>query len=120
MEIDIIEYLETKLPHLKGRFYPLFTTDISKSTVVFTFKPLTGGHIKQSQLDLKIIGSDYDEIKEIENQINELLDLEEDKPSITYSFTYFRSSLSGGGILFRDDLQMYENTLYFIIKWRCK
>ncbi|KMT21595.1 hypothetical protein [Clostridium cylindrosporum] len=119
MEIDIIEYIESCVPSLKDNLYPLFTVEADKTTGVFSFKPLSGGHIKETQLEFKIIGLDYDEVKIIEKQIIDILDIEEDEASITYGSTYFRSSLSGGGILFRDDLQMYEDTLYFIIRWRC-
>lgn len=123
MEIDIKEYLNNheELVKLIGhsRFFPLFTTDINKPSIVYNFTPLSGGHVKQSQLELKIIWSDYDECKEIEGAINNLLDMEEDVPFITYRKTRFKSSLGGGGCLFRDDLQMYENTLIFMITWRC-
>lgn len=123
MEIDIKEYLNTnkELTNLIGddRFFPIFTTDTEKPSIVYNFTPISGGHIKQSQLELKIIWSDYDKVKEIETNINKIMDMEEDKPFIAYGNTYFRSSLSGGGLLFRDDLQMYEDTLIFIITWRC-
>jgi len=123
VEIDIKEYLNTnkELTNLIGndRFFPIFTTDTEKPSIVYTFTPINGGHIKQSQLELKIIWSDYDQVKEIETNINKIMDMEEDKPFIVYGNTYFRSSLSGGGLLFRDDLQMYEDTLMFIITWRC-
>lgn len=123
MENAIKEYLNNNedLIRLIGcdRFFPLFTTDISKPSIVYSFTPISGSHVKQSQLELKIIWSDYDQVKEIETEINKTMDMEEDKPFITYGNTYFKSSLSGGGCLFRDDLQMYENTLIFTIKWRC-
>ncbi|MEW8955763.1 hypothetical protein [Clostridium sp.] len=119
MEIDIKNYIESNVTELKDRLFPIFTTDIEKPSIVYTFSPISGGHIKQSQLELKIIWSDYDQVKEIETTINKIMDMEEDKPFITYGSTYFKSSLSGGGLLFMDDLQMYENTLIFIITWRC-
>lgn len=123
MENAIKEYLNTNedLIRLIGydRLFPLFTTDISKPSIVYSFTPISGGHVKQSQLEFKIIWSDYDQVKEIETEINKIMDMEEDKPFIAYRNTYFKSSLSGGGCLFRDDLQMYENTLIFTIKWRC-
>lgn len=120
MEIDIKNYIENNIVELKDKLFPIFTTDIEKPSVVYNFTPISGGHIKQNQLELKVIWSDYDEVKEIEDKINKIMDTEEDKPFTAYGNTYFRSSLSGGGCLFRDDLQMYENTLIFIITWRCK
>ncbi|AUM96149.1 MULTISPECIES: hypothetical protein [Clostridium] len=119
MEIDIKNYIENNITELKDRFFPIFTTDTEKPSIVYNFTPISGGHIKQSQLESKIIWSDYDQVKEIEDKINKIMDMEEDKPFIAYGNTYFRSSLGGGGLLFRDDLQMYEDTLIFIITWRC-
>ncbi|SHI90071.1 hypothetical protein SAMN05444401_1730 [Clostridium amylolyticum] len=120
MEIDIKNYIEDSIVKLKDRLFPIFTTDIKKPSVVYNFTPISGGHIKESQLELKVIWSDYDQVKEIETEINKIMDTEEDKSFIAYGNTYFKSSVGGGGLLFRDDLQMYENTLIFIIKWRCK
>lgn len=120
MEIDIKNYIEDSIAELKDRLFPIFTTDIKKPSVVYNFTPISGGHIKESQLELKVIWSDYDQVKEIETEINKIIDMEEDKSFIAYGNTYFKSSVGGGGLLFRDDLQMYENTLIFIIKWRYK
>lgn len=120
MEIDIKNYIENSIVELKDRLFPVFTTDIGKPSVVYNATPISGGHIKESQLELKIVWNDYDQVKEIETNINKIMDMEEDKPFIAYGNTYFKSSLSGGGLLFRDDLQMYEDTLIFIITWRCK
>ena len=119
MEIDIKNYIENNIIELKDRLFPMFTTDIKEPSIAYNFTPISGGHIKQSQLELKVIWSDYDRVKEIEKAINKIMDTEEDKPFIAYENTYFKSSLSGGGLLFRDDLQMYEDTLIFIITWRC-
>lgn len=119
MEIDIKNYIEGNVTELKDRLFPIFTTDIESLSIVYNFSPINGGHIKQTQLELKIIWSDYDQVKEIEDKINKIMDMEEDKPFTAYGSTYFKSSLSGGGFLFRDDLQMYEDTLIFMITWRC-
>ncbi len=120
MEIDVKNYIEYSIAELKDRLFPIFTTDIKNPSVVYNFIPISGGHIKESQLELKVIWSDYDQVKEIEAEINKIMDMEEDKSFIAYGNIYFKSSVGGGGLLFRDDLQMYENTLIFIIKWRHK
>lgn len=123
MEIDIKDYLSTNkdLINLIGadRLFPIFATDTEKPSIVYSFTPISGGHVKQSQLQLKIIGNDYDEVKDIERVINTIMDNEEDKSFIAYRNTYFKSYLSGGGLSFREDLNMYEDTLIFIITWRC-
>lgn len=114
----IKKYIEEKIPELSGRFYPVFTTDIENMTVVYKFSPITGGHLKQYQLELKIIWSDYDECLIMENKLVKLLDVQEDDAFIRYDGNSFHSALSGGGCLFNDGCQMYEDTLYFIINWR--
>lgn len=118
MEIDIKNYIESKIIELKGRLFPLFTTDITSLSVAYTFTPIQGGKVKQSQLQLVIIDSDYDNCKAIEKKIIKILDIQENEPSISFGSSYFRSSLSGGGLLFNDGIQRYEDTLIFTIKWR--
>lgn len=118
MEIDIKNYIENSLPALKNRLCPVFTTDIKGLSVVYMFTPISGGHLKESQLELKIIHDDYDYCKEIEEQIRGLLDMEEDEPFLCAGKTRFHSQVAGGGCLFNDGVQMYEDTLYFILDWR--
>ena len=78
MENEIKNYIEENIPELKGRLYPVFTTDISRMSVAYKFTPLSGGHLRQSQLELKIIDADYDLCKEIESKLVNLLDIEPD------------------------------------------
>lgn len=114
----IKDYIENKIPELAGRLYPVFTTDIERMTVAYKFSPVAGGHVKQYQLELKVIWSDYDECLEMENKLVELLDMQDDDEYIRVPEASFHSVLSGGGCLFNDGCQMYEDTLYFIINWR--
>lgn len=118
MEISIKNYIEEKIPDLAGRLYPIFTTDLDNVSVVYTFTPISGGHVKQSQIELKIIHTDYDVCKSYEEKIKDLLDMEEDHPFVVYGDVRFYSSLAGGGTIFNDGCQMFEDTLYFIIDWR--
>lgn len=116
-EIDIKNYIEAGVEELNGKLYPVLTTDLEMS-VVYNFSPISGGHLKQSQLELIVIGKDYDACKEIEHKLLELLDMEEDVPFQRRGNTRFHSSVSGGGVLFNDGCQMWEDTLYFILDWR--
>lgn len=118
MEIAIKKYIEQNIPELRDRLYPVFTTDISKLSIAYSFTPLSGGHLCQSQLELKVIDVDYDICKETERKLAELLDMEEDERFIVCGGIKFHSSLAGGGILFNDGCQRFEDTLYFIIDWR--
>lgn len=118
MEISIKNYIEEKIQELSERLYPVFTTDLDNISVVYTFTPISGGHIKQSQLELKVIHADYDICKEYEDKLTDLLDMEEDQPFVVYGDVRFHSSLAGGGTVYNDGCQMFEDTLYFIIDWR--
>ena len=53
-------------------------------------------------------------------KIKDLLDMEEDQPFEVYGDVRFHSSLAGGGTIFNDGCQMFEDTLYFIIDWRIR
>lgn len=114
----IKKYIEEKISELSARMYPVFTTDIEHLTVAYRFTPAAGGHVKQYQLELKVIWSDYDECVAMEKQLVDLLDMQEDDSFIRYDGISFHSELSGGGILFNEGCQMFEDTLYFIVNWR--
>lgn len=118
MEISIKNYIETEIPKLLGKLYPVFTTVLDDVSVVYTFTPISGGHVKQSQLELKIMHRDYDTCKDAEVKLKDLLDMEEDDPYITTGNIRFHSSIAGGGTIFNDGCQMFEDTLYFIVDWR--
>lgn len=119
MEIDVKDYIDDNIT-LNDRLFPVFTTDITDVSIVYTFSPITGGIAKQSQLTLKIIWEDYDRCKEIEDELNEILDSSEGDQYTIYNNTKFKSALSGGGVLFNDAVQMFEVTLIYIITWREK
>lgn len=118
MEISIKKYIEAALPELAGHIYPGHTTEMGALSLAYVFTPISGGHLKQSMLELKVIGPDYDDCKKIEKRLMELLDMEEDEPYIVTGNVRFHSGLSGGGYLFNDGCQMHEITLYFILDWR--
>lgn len=118
MEIAIKEYIEQHIPELRDKMYPVFTTDISQLSAAYSFMHLSGGHLRQSQLEMKIIDADYDKCKETEKKLTEILDMEEDKPFIVTGGIRFHSGIAGGGVLFNEGCQRWEDTLYFIIDWR--
>ena len=118
METAIKQFIENAIPELAGHIYPGFTTEMDRLSVSYVFTPISGGHLKQSMLELKVIGPDYDACKSMERNLSELLDMEEDEPYIAAGAVYFHSGLSGGGYLFNDGCQMHEVTLYFILDWR--
>lgn len=118
METAIKEYIEQNIPELKGKIHPVFTTKLDSVRVAYIFTPISGGHLKQCQMELKIIGSDYEDCKEMEEKLNELLDMEEDMTFVVTDGFKFHSEVAGGGILFNDECQMWEDNLHYIVKWR--
>lgn len=119
MEIDIKNFIEEKMPELKDRLFPAMTTDITKLSVAYVFTDISSNHTNQSQLTLNVIWNDYDECMNIHQKLKELFAMDEDEAFVKYNETYFHSELSaGGGILFNDEIQMWEISKYYIINWR--
>lgn len=88
--------------------------------LTYTISPIDGGVVKQSQCEVKIIDTDFDNALEIREKILRKLDMEAKDPSLVDHDIVFRSGLAGGGSLFNDSIQMWEVSCIFIINWRCK
>lgn len=87
--------------------------------IAYKHTPISGGHVKQSQIEVRIIGDDYDELLIIKQKVLEILDQEEDSPFLRAGNIYYHSELAGGGDLFNDQIQMWECVSLFIFTWRC-
>ena len=96
---------------------PLFTSQIPGVTYKIT--PISGGPVKESQAEIRIIHNDFDEGLIIKESILKELDMEQSKPSLKANDIVLRSQLAGGGSLFNDGPQAWEITIILIIKWRC-
>lgn len=96
---------------------PIFGTG-KPPFVTYTVTPIDGGVVKTSQVEVKIIDSNYDNCLSIREKILKVLDLKENEPSLVDSNVVLRSGLAGGGSLFNDSIQMWELSLIFIITWR--
>lgn len=102
-----------------NRLFPLFTTDLKRPSLVYSYTPISKDYISQTQLEIKIIWNDYDKAKEIEECLEKIfINNESDSKFKTYKNITFKATRSGGGTLFRDDLQMFENSVIFIIKYK--
>lgn len=120
LEIVIKKKLEEIVTPLIGakKVKPLFITFIPG--VVYDVKPITEGPIKQSQVEIKIIHEDFDKGLEIRQKIIENLNFDIKKPSQCIDDIVFRGELSGGGTLFQEEVQAWEISIIFIIRWRWK
>jgi len=85
----------------------------------YTVTPISGGVIKESQVEVKVIDGDIDNALLIREDIIKKLDMEDKEPSLKANNITLRSGLAGGGSLFNDSIQMWEMSTIFIINWRC-
>lgn len=81
---------------------------------------ISGGVVMQSQLEIRLMGSDFDELLAKRDLIISKLDMTEQKPSLLLGEFVIRSELAGGGYLFNNEIQMWEIMPTFILKWRKK
>ena len=120
MEYSIKNYIETMIPELFGRLYPVMVVDPDDGiNVAYTFTDLSAGHLNQSQLTINVICDDYDSGMEMHHKMQELLAMEEDEPFVVFDKIRFRSELSsGGGRIYNEEIQKWELSKYYIIDWR--
>lgn len=96
---------------------PIFTTAIPG--VTYTDTPISGGVVKEDQVEIKVIHQDIDEALKIRKAILEKFDIEQIKPSLVSGGISLRSQLSGGGSIYSDGPQAWELSIILIITWRC-
>ena len=96
---------------------PIFTIEIP--AIVYNVTPITGGVVKQSQVEIKIIHSDYDEALNLRETILKKLDMTVKEPALVSNGITFLSQLVGGGSIFSEGPQCWEVSLILLITWRC-
>lgn len=121
LEVAMKKILEQVVSPIVGRkkVYPVFGTG-KPPFITYTITPVSGGTIKESQVEVKTIDGNIDKAIEIREAITKKLDMTGEIPSLNVGDIVLRSGLSGGGQLFNDSIQMWELSSIFIIKWRCK
>lgn len=119
---DIISYVSenSSITSLvsTSQFFPLFTTNTDKCSVVTNFTPTIVGVIITGNMEFKVISPSRDEMDKIVTAIINLMGMRDLKYK-TYKGVYFYSEYAGGGEVFNPDYRMYENSLIFNVKWRC-
>ena len=96
---------------------PVFTSGPFPA-VTYKSTSIQGGTVRKDQLEVRIIGNDLDELIEIRDKVIDLLDMEEERPSISMNGYVIRSNLSGGGYLFNSEINMWELYPIFTTLWR--
>lgn len=89
-----------------------------KQYIVYLFKPLSGGYIKDYQLEFRVIGKDLAKLIAIQSRLINLLDDPRGENIIKDESTTIRHSklLNGGGMLFNETTGNHELILYFLCK----
>lgn len=121
MEKTIVQYLnnDKELINLIGedRIFPLFTTDISKPSLVYSIREISENDIKRAQLEVKVIWNDLEKVINIRERVKKILHFNKNRKSENIDNIVFRGSLTGGGPYFNTQIKYYEYSLNFIIKY---
>ncbi len=113
---EINQCITDNYPELIGKVYPLFTTVIDDLSVVYSITTVSGGYVAQDILQLRIFDSDYDVATEWKRKLINLFSTEKENKAVVLPTISFTGALSGGGEMFRDDLQIWEITAIFVLK----
>lgn len=110
---EIKQYIEDSVP---VNVYPAFTTDIENTSVVYSISTPQGGHVTSDNVELRVIGKDYDEVEGIKQQLIDLFSTEKTGMAVVLDRVAFTGTLSGGGFIYHDDLEIWDITSIFILK----
>lgn len=121
LEEAIKKYLEELMAPLigEGKVFPVFGTG-TFPFLTYTITDISGGDVKESQVEIKIIADDYGRSIDLREHISSKLDMNDQSKSIAVDNIVFRSELAGGGQIFNDSIQVWELSRIFIMKWRKK
>ncbi|MEO5294305.1 hypothetical protein [Enterococcus cecorum] len=113
---EINQHIADNYPELIDKIYPIFTTVVDDLSVVYSITTVSGGYVAQDILQLRIFDSDYDVATEWKRKLINLFSTEKENKAVVLPTISFTGALSGGGELFRDDLQLWEITAIFVLK----
>lgn len=88
--------------------------------IAYKVTPIQGGTVRKDQLEVRIMGKDFDKLALIRDNIINQLDMQQSEPSMQLENYVLRSSLAGGGWLYNTETQMWELYPIFATTWRCK
>lgn len=113
---EINQHIADNYPELIDKIYPIFTTVVDDLSVVYSITTVSGGYVAQDILQLRIFDSDYDVATEWKRKLINLFSTEKENKAVVLPTISFTGALSGGGEMFRDDLQIWEITAIFVLK----
>lgn len=85
----------------------------TENYIVYKYKPLSGGLIKDYQLEFNLIGKDLSKLLQLHNRLITLLD---DMQTINLDNIRYIKLLNGGGMIKNPDTGNYHIILYFLVK----
>lgn len=86
--------------------------------IVFFLKPLSGGFVKDWQMEFRIISNDLSKITALNSRLIKLLDDPRGEKLIYDDETVIRSSslINGGGTWKNPETDNFETVVYFLLK----
>lgn len=85
--------------------------------IILNYKPLSGGVVKDWQLELRLRSKDIERLMQLQKQVISLLDFNRQKNIKGENSTIYHSQLlNGGGMVFDDIEQETEILVYFLLK----
>lgn len=121
LEEAIKKYLEELVQPLigEGKVFPVFGTG-AFPFLTYTITDVSGGNIKESQVEIKVISDDYAQCVDLRDFISKKIDMNDQSKTIVVDDVILRTELAGGGQIFNDSIQTWELSRIFIMKWRKK
>ncbi|OCZ52193.1 hypothetical protein [Dehalobacter sp. TeCB1] len=86
--------------------------------IIFFLKPLSGGFVKDWQMEFRVISNDLSKIAAIQSRLIKLLDDSRGEIIIRDDETVIRSTslINGGGTWKNPDTDNFETVVYFLLK----
>lgn len=103
-----------------NRIFPVFTTDMSSPSIVYSARPLKGDtSVFEFLYTVNIIWTDFDLILQIEKLLNQLLHFADSSIFIEIDNYVFNSINAGGrGFIYNSELKVFEYGINFKITYK--
>ncbi|WP_288868806.1 hypothetical protein [uncultured Parvimonas sp.] len=99
------------------KFSPVIGMSESYPIASYSLSDYSDESIKQSQLEVRVISEDFDELEVLREKIKDKLHSKTEEAGIKVDEYFIRAKISGGTILPHGD-NLFESTQFFIINWR--
>ncbi|WP_055069429.1 hypothetical protein [Clostridium massiliamazoniense] len=131
MQQSIIKYLINNnelndIINVKNNLYPIYALipdenigNLTNPVMEYQYIDLKGGLEKQSQLSINIIGTNYNNMVNVQTVLNKILDFNTTSEFIFYDKIKFNSQIkTGTPPTYKEETQLYQINSNYLIKWR--